>query len=104
MTDEVKGKLVEAIWTRHPGVSVRTTWSAYGRDHAGLELYVPADATGIGMCAQRTDAQLDAMTYAEVMAWVLRAVGDYRALQHRAWQRLVAERRIMERRNRLARC
>jgi hypothetical protein len=87
-----KMRLVTAIKTSHPGVNVSTEWTSNDFDLFGIQISARHDTTGNFLSATRRDDEIDAMTEADVMAWVAKAVLDFEGRQKRTKDAIRIER------------
>jgi hypothetical protein len=74
-----KNELTSAIKAQHKDITVKEGWEMCDNYFRGLDLSARNATAGCVLAASKTDAELDAMTDAEVLVWAANRYTDYAA-------------------------
>jgi hypothetical protein len=89
-----KESLVRQIAAKHPGLTIRTSWSMGDWDHIGIAIRAINASAGCVLYADKDDSTLDAMTDADVLAWVAQTVKDHGRRCKQSHHRRAVERQM----------
>jgi len=92
--NERKARLVAAIKTAHPELTVETEWSMFDNDISGISISASHAETGNVLAAGRRDDELDAMDEAAILAWVEKSVMEFEGRQRKTRHAIKTEREM----------